>query len=511
MSRFGFVGASYTSQAVNANAQRCVNWYVENDESGDGKSARMLYPTPGLKLFVDLAGQQVRGEWTINGRSFAVCDGKLYEVLANGTGTVLGNVANDGLPVAMVASPQQLAITSGGALYVYYLRTIGAAVAGTFVNVPPATFPGPVSHVDLADSFFLVLVASTEQFFASTGLDATVWPALQTKIISTFPDNAVSFIVDHRQLWILGQKSSEVQYDSGNVPMPFDSVPGGFIEQGCGASFSVVQLDNSIFWIGSRNDQGGGIAWRASGYTPTRVSNHAVETAWASYSTIADARAFSYVDQGHSFWVINFPTANVTWVYDAATSLWHERAYWLAQAGIYQAALPQCHTFNFGKHLVGDRQSGKIYQMAIPSAAVGGGWNFVTDNNNPIRRMRRAPHVSTEQQWIRHNWLQVDLETGVGPGAALLDGAGNPRDPMATLRYSDDGGHSWSQGRDVGCGMAGAFRTRAIWRQLGRSRDRVYELSVSDPVAWRIIDAYLNAMPGFASQERLVKQAGKVA
>lgn len=511
MSRFGFVGPTYQSQSVNSDAQRCVNWYVENNESGDGKSARVLYPTPGLSVFSNNPGAQVRGEWTINGRTFAVIDAQLFEIPANGVAVPLGLVNDDGQPAAMVASPLQLAVASGGFLYVYYLRAIGAVAAGTFYKVPPATFPGPVTHIDLSDTFFLALIASTEQFFASLPLDATVWPALQTKIISTFSDNAVSFIVDHRQLWILGGKSSEVEFDSGNFPMPFDTAPGGFIEQGCGASFSIVQLDNSIFWIGSRNDIGGGIAWRASGYTPSRVSTHAVETAWASYPTIADARAFAYQDQGHSFWVINFPSGNATWIYDAATGLWHERGFWFAQAGIYQTALPQCHTFNFGKHLVGDRQSGKIYQMAIPSPAVGGGWNFVTDNGAPIRRMRRAPHISTEQEWIYHSTLQVDLETGLGPIPHLKDGAGNPRDPMVTLRYSDDGGHAWSNGRDAGCGRAGSFRTRVVWRRLGRSRDRVYELTASDPIPYRIMDAYLEASPGFQAQERLTKEASKVA
>lgn len=510
MSRFGFVGATYQSQSVNADAQRCMDWYVENNESGDGKSARVLYPREGLSVFANIPGAQVRGEWTINGRTFAVIDAKLFEIMANGTSNALGAVSNDGLPVAMIASPQQLAVASGGFLYVYYLRIVGAVPAGTFTAVPPATFPGPVTHIDLSDGFFVALIASTEQFFASLLYDATVWPALQTKIINTFPDNAVSFIVDHRQLWIFGAKSSEVEFDSGNFPMPFDTAPGGFIEQGCGASFSVVQLDNSVFWIGSRNDQGGGIAWRASGYTPTRVSTHAVETAWASYPTIADARAFSYQNQGHSFWVINFPIAQATWVYDAATGLWHERGFWFAQAGIYQAALPQCHTFNFGKHLVGDRQSGKIYEMSIPTKT-GGGWNFVTDNGAPIRRMRRAPHISTEQKRIYHSMLQIDLETGLGPMPSLLDGAGNPRDPMVTLRYSDDGGHTWSNGRDAGCGQAGNYRQRVIFRRLGSSRDRVYELTASDPVPYRIVDAYLEASPGFSAQERLMKQASKVA
>lgn len=510
MSRFGFCGPTYAVASLNADAQRCINWYVENNESGEGKSSRILLPTPGLSIFANIPGAQNRGEYTINGRTFSVVDAQLYEALANGTSNALGAVANDGNLVTMAANPQQLAVASAGKLYVFYLRTVGPNLAGTFVQVPANTFPGPVSQILYLDSFGVAVIASTEQYFVSSALDFTTWPGANTTIISTFPDNVLSAIVDHRELYLLGGKASEVDYDAGTSPVPLATAPGGFIEQGCGAQAATVQLDNSIFWIGSRNDLGNGIAWRSNGYSPQRVSNHAVENAWQSYATIADARAFPIQIGGHSWWWIVFPTGQAGWVYDAATGMWFETGFWFAQAGIYQAPLPQCHTFAFGKHLVGDRQSGKIYQMSLPTVT-GGGWNFVTDNNNAIRRLRRAPHISTEAQWIYHNRLQVDVESGVSPQPPLRDGAGNPRDPMLTLKYSDDGGHTWSSGRDVGFGQPGKFRTRAIWRRLGRSRDRVYELTCSDPVPVRIIDAYLDATPGFTPQERVSKQYSKVA
>lgn len=514
MSRFGFCGPSYTESSINADAQKCMNWYPEQG-GPDSKSAFQLYPTPGLKLFANIPGAENRGQFTINGRTFSVVDSTLYEVFSDGTFNALGTVVNDGNPASMVASPLQLLVASGGFLYVYYLRTVPGpplVPAGTFVLVPPATFPGPVTQVAYADGFFVALIASTEQYFVSQALDATAWPPLSTQVISTFADNVVSMIVDHRQIWLFGAKQSEVDYDAGNIPNPFSTVPGGFLEQGCGAEFATVELDNGIFWIGSRNDQGNGIAWRTNGYTPQRVSNHAVETAWQSYPTIADARAFSYQDQGHSFWHINFPAANATWVYDVATGMWHERGFWFAQAGIFQAALPQNHTFNFLKHLVGDRASGKIYQMAIPSPAVGGGWNFVDDNGALIRRVRRAPIISTENKWIYYSELVIDVETGLGPQPPLLDGAGLPRDPMMTLRYSNDSAHTWSNERDMLCGQAGNYSKRVVARRLGRARQgRVFEVSVTDPIPWRLIDAYLEASPGFRSQERVVKELSKVA
>jgi hypothetical protein len=501
---------------VNADCQSCINFYPEADESGLGKSPFMLYPTPGLSLFARVAnGQQVRGQLTIDQRTFAVVDAELLEILGNGTTVPLGAVANDSSPVSMVASPFQLLVASTGILYVYQFKAQPALgyAAGTFtanIATNQGPFPNPQVQVGYIDGFFIVLITQSEQFFVSNSLDATQWDAAQTKIISTFPDNVVSMVCDHRQIAFLGQKSSEFEYDSGNL-FPFDTVPGGFMEEGCGAQFASVQLDNSIFWLGGRNDQGVGVAWRANGYSPLRISTHAMELAWQSYPTIADARGFSYQDQGHKFWVINFPSGNATWVYDVATQLWHQRSFYNVTAGTQDMALPQNHTFNFGKHLVGDRKSGTIYQMSIPTQANGGGWNFATDNGALIRRVRRAPHISTEQQWLRYATLQVDLETGIGPQPPLRDGAGEPRGPIATLRYSKDGGHTWSQGRDKDCGQAGNYRTRAIWRRLGRARDMVFELSVSDPIPWRIVDSYLMAAPGFAPSERIVKDYAKSA
>jgi hypothetical protein len=524
MSRFGFCsGGTYSLPLVNASCQRCVNWYPQTIETGD-KSAMILLPTPGLSVFAgtyQTIYNRVRGLWTINGRTFAVLDNWIYELFSNGTFSPCGKVQNDGNPAYMVASANQLFVSSGGNAYVYTLQTFTSPSgtpynAGQFVPIPSTTFPGPVTKVGWIDGFFMALVGPTTvvptspaQFWVSNVGDATTWTQNGAKIPSVFPDNAVAVGFDHRELWVLGPKQSEVEYDSGNT-FPFDTIPGGFIEQGCAAPNSVTNLDNGLFWLGGRNDQGWGIAWRSNGYSAVRVSNHAIEQTWSSYSTIADAIGFSFVRNGHSIWQLNFPTANASWRYDVATGLWHEVDFWNLNTGAFGMHRANCHTFNFGMNLVGDRFSGGIYQMSDP-AMVGSSWNFCTDFGNPIRRMRRAPHISIEQQWIRHNWLQVDVETGVGPQPPLLDGAGEPRGPRMTLCYSDDGGHTWKGHEDKSVGQAGDFRHRLIWRRKGRSRDRVYELTGSDPVPYRIVDAYLDADPAYKPQERLVSQAAKVA
>ena len=477
--KFGFVAGTYESQSLDVSADLTMNFYPELIENISGKTKLAMYPTPGLKLFATLGSNpKVRGSIQIDDRYFAVAGTNLYEVDGSGAETIRGTVADDGLPVSFATSTIELLVSSGGALHFLTLAT------NLFTDVPSGTITD-VRMVEYIDGFFLALLKDSQIFRISAPLDASSWPALQVNQVSVFPDNVVSFIADHRELWLFGKTKSVVYYDSGSAAI-FDVIPGAFIETGGAAFFGAVNLDNTILWIGT--DKRGGLkAWRANGYTPQRISNHAIEFAWQGYSTVSDAISYAYQDQGHDFWVIYFPTADKTWVYDVSTNMWHERGF--LELGVQKAHLGRCHTYVFGKHLVGARDSGKVYEMNI---------SFYDDDGSPLRRARRAQHISNEEKWVFYHKLQIDLETGIGPSPPLLDGGGNARDPIINLRWSDDGGHSWSNERSRGAGKIGVRRTRVIWRRMGRSRDRVFEISMSDPVPWRIIAAYLGATRGVA-------------
>jgi hypothetical protein len=497
MGRFAFVGPSYSSQSLNADCQRCLNWYPEAIESGQGKGPMALYPREGLVLFSQLPTGPVRGEYTVNGRTFAVGGGVLYEVLANGTPNALTAVVDDGLPVYFAAGATQLAVCSGGNIYVLTLAT------NVITTVLVGALLGASSQIAFVDGFFLSLIFNSQKIQYSALEDATSWPGSNVFQVSVFPDNVAAIMTDHRELCIFGNTKIVVYYNSGDATNPFVPIPGAFVEQGTIAAASPLRLDNTVMWMGG-DERGAGIFWRAEGYRPTRVSNHAVETAWAGYSTISDLITFPYQNNGHSFAVLYFPTANATWVFDVATQMWHERDNFIGATGKSQAYLARCHTFNFGKHLVGDWNSGNIYSLST---------TVFTDNTLPIRWVRRAPHISAEQQQTYYGSLQVDLEAGLGPQPPLLDVSGNPRGPTLSLRWSNDGAKTWSNYYDVDCGQAGNYLTRAIWRRLGRARDRVYEISTTDPVPWRIIDAYLKALgpSEYGPQSRLVHELGKRA
>lgn len=503
MSRFGLCGGSYQSQSPNADPEFTENWLPEAIESQQGKTAIALYPTPGLSVFVNLPGMVK--VWLIlyvtigaSMRAFAVAEDLqtqyLFEFFANKTQTQRSPLGAAGTqPSITYNNANQIAVASAGRVFVMNILTnLISEVDTTTGNA----IVGSVARIGYSDTYGLVLIKNSQKFQISNLNDLTSWSPLDIAAVSKFQDNVLSMIVDHSEPWFLGAKQSIVYYDSGDPNFPFSPIPGAVIENGTISLSPPVKLDNSIFWVGG-DERGSCIGWRASGYTPTRVTNHAVEMAWQGYAVTSDLLTFSLQYQGHSLWVVMFPTARKTWVFDVATGLWHN---WANFDGM--AHLAQCHEFAFGQHLMGARNSGNIYLWSIQNQ---------TDNGQPIQRVRRSPIISMENEWLFHSKLELDCEVGLGPEPPLLDPEGNPRGPQVFLRYSDDSGHTWSDFMARDLGLAGEFRKRVIWWRLGRSRNRVYEISYSDPVPLRIIDGYVEASPGFGPSERLTKQLGKVA
>ena len=278
---------------------------------------------------------------------------------------------------------------------------------------------------------------------------------------------------------MFGSNSIEVWYDAGNADFPLAPIQGAFNEIGCVAAFSVAKLDNSVWWLG-QDERGQGIVYRSQGYAAKRVSTHAVEWQIQQYSTLTDAVAYTYQQDGHAFYVLNFPTANTTWVYDVATNLWHERAGFVNGDFVRSRANCQC---NFqGNIIVGDYQDGSIYTLDL---------NNYADDDRPQKWLRswRAlpPGTNTLKRTAQHS-LQLNLETGVG----LNSGQGS--DPQVMLRWSDDSGHTWSREHWTTIGKIGEFGKRAIWRRLGMTqklRQRIYEVSGTDPVKISIVGAEL--------------------
>jgi len=290
------------------------------------------------------------------------------------------------------------------------------------------------------------------------------------------PDNLVSLIVDHREVYLLGEVSSEVWVNSGLFPFAFQRIPGTSTQHGIAAKYSIARVGNSFAYV-SRNIRGQAQIMMMNGYIPTRISTHAVEQTLTD-QYIADARAWTYQLEGHEVYVVSFPTLDLTWAYDITTNMWHKWL-WVDSNNVFHRHRGNCHASFQGLNLVGDWEDGNVYQLDA--------LNY-TDNGHEIRRIRRAPHLISDYQRQYFHELQIHFQPGVG----LPDGTA----PQAMLRWSDDGGSTWSNEHWSSIGVQGAYKNRAIWRRLGQSRDRIFEVVVTDPINAVITAANLKADAG---------------
>lgn len=465
------IGHAYVARSVNAADNRMVNLFPEINAE-DGKDPAWLSRCPGLSLLATVGNGPIRGLWTFGNYGYVVSGNTLYKLTTNWTATSIGTVAGTG-PVSMVDNGTQLFIACNPQGYIYNAST------NAFGQITDPDFPGAVT-VGYLDGYFVFIEPNSQKVWVTQLLDGTSIDPLDFASAEGSPDNLVSMIVDHREVWLFGTNSVEVWYDAGLADFPLARIQGAFNEIGCEATYSVAKLDNTIFWLGS-DARGRGVVYRANGYTGQRISNHYIEWTIQQYDTLNDAVGYTYQQEGHAFYVLNFPTANKTWVYDVSTNGWHERAGF--ENGNFVRHRGQCQ-MNFNNQIViGDYQNGKLYAFDTSVYADDGqiqkwlrSWRALTTGQNNLKR-------------TAHHSLQVDCESGVG----LNDGQGS--NPQMMLRWSDNGGHTWSNEHWAGMGPIGTYGTRVIWRRLGMTtklRDRVYEISGTDPVKIAIIGAELD-------------------
>jgi hypothetical protein len=377
------------------------------------------------------------------------------------------------------------------------------------------------NSVGTYDNYFVYNNPNTQQYGASDLL-SPISNSLSFGSKDGSPDDLVALIVDHREIYLLGEASSEVWVDVGTVPFPFQRIPGTSTQHGCAAKFSLSRLGNSFAYV-SRNSRGQGQIMQTEGYKPVRISTHAVEQTLVN-QYIDDAIGWTYQLEGHECYVITFPTLELTWVYDATTQMWHKWLY-LNDLGEYERHRGQCSAVFQGMVLCGDYENGSIYELDPDN---------YTDNGQNIRRLRRAPHLVADFQRQYFDELQIQFQPGVGftglstsgttiPGAVYLgdvysitptqtltiafDGFAilgiadiaddiTTNNPQAMLRWSNDGGSTWSKEYWVSIGSIGRYKNRAIWRRLGMARDRIFEVSITDPVKAVIVSANLKASSG---------------
>jgi len=482
-----FIGASYRSQSPVSDQEELINWYVEAMESTGATSVASLYPTPGVVTFATAVGMGGRAMYWGNtvakkvqsdkGRAFAVFGANFQEIFEDGTSLVLGTLAVDAHPATITGDGALLGhlfITSGGKGYVFDLTT------NVLTEIPElvATQGGWV------DGYFLAFDIVNGQVRFSSLQNVLSWPGSNVIARTIGADPWRSMVITpYAQVQLIGSQTGEAWFNEGTGNTPFAPDRSGSVPFGCGATFSTAVVGDAIMWLGKTPD-GGFQVMRAKGYQPVRVSTHAMEHEGASYPRLDDAIGQCYTEQGHTFYLLTFPTAGVTWCYDESAPegrRWHKRGTWISELGAYKYWRPVFHCFAFNKHLMADRETSAVYHLSN---------RFPKDvDNRVIRRLRRSPTAQVENQLIVYHWFELLLETGIGQD---LSPHGPP--PTVMMRLSKDGGRTWGDERHAAAGSLGFYQTRVYWSRVTQARQLVIEVTVSDPIRnWRVTAAYLRS------------------
>lgn len=446
------VGQSYHLEDWSIDCQRTINLYPQVVESGNAPQVSALIPTPGLIKKYEFETGSIRGMYALTDRLLVVAGGKLYTIDKTGAILTIGDIA--GVNRVTFADNSLHVMIVASSTYKYTIAN------NSLTQITGDEFFG-ASDVTVLDSRFVWTVPKSGKIQWSDLLNTNT-TALNYATAETKSDNLVRTVTNSGQLWLIGEKTTEIWSSTGDANMPFQRMSGAFLPVGCIAKDSVCQFGTSLVWL-TQTDAGRGQIIMTQGYQAQRISNHAIEYEIASYSRIDDAYSFAYQEHGHSFLLMTFPTDKKTWCFDAMTGMWHERSYYNSETNKHEHHRATSYSFFMNMHLVGDRLNGKVYQLTPDSQ---------TDDGAAILRERITP--VTNPHGSRLIFDELELIAQVGQSSDI--------DPQIIVDWSDDRGRTWSLSRQQSLGKTGEYGKRVIFRRLGQSFGRVFRIRMSDPV-----------------------------
>jgi hypothetical protein len=463
---------SYESRALQVSAQRLVNCFVEAQPEGT-KSQVPLFGAPGLTPFAMLPTSPVRGMWNYNGNLWAVAGDSLYRLNAAKGYKKVGSGISGNDPVVICDNGPQVLVINGISGY------IATTATDAFQEIQDPNF-NSANTVTFFDDYFVFNRKGTKQFFLSGLLDGLSYNGLDFASAEADTGLLIGVAKNLQLLYLFGESHTEMWYDAGAVNFPFARYAGAVIPRGCIAPGTIIAQDQALFFLA--NDR---IFYRLQGNEPIRMSTHGVEKAIESYGdNITDAFCFTYTQQGHKMVHLTFPSVPHSWVFDISTRKWHERESWDANKNTLNRWRGNCAAECYNKVLIGDFQTGQIWQLD---------WNAYDEGGNTMQMLAHSSPVHDEKFRLFLDLLELDMQSGVG----LTNGQGSA--PVVMLRWSKDGGETWSALQPPrSIGKRGAYVTRQRWKNLGQAYQWIFELTISDPVQRALISTYIEGKRGMA-------------
>lgn len=456
-------------RTLRAAVERHVNYMLKRAEAPE-KNQFYREQVPGLTLLANLGGA-IRGAWWTGSRLFVVAGAKLYEVASDWSTTERGSLNTGAGRVSMAQGLFSLVLVDGANGYTLRLSD------NSFAQITDPDFLGS-ERVAFLDGRFIFVQPGTQKFYWSAGIDtASDYNALDFASAESAPDNIVGHLIDHRELWLFGEKVTEVWISAPTLDQVYQR-QGASIEVGLAAAHTAQQIDNTIYFLG-KDARGQGIVWAIGGssaYQPIRISTNALEEQLAKLDDLSGAWAWTYQDAGQTFYVLHVPGLESTWVYDASVQQWHERAEFVS--GDLQRWRADTHVFAFGTHVVGD-SSGKLYELDPYE---------YTNAGDVLYRLWVTPHNSVpSRQRVFFSRVRLDVTTGETRSGLA---------PNMEMSYSNDGGYTWSVWLPRSTGRLGEWAKPVKWDRNGMGRDRVWRFRCTEDAKVSIVGLHVDAQEG---------------
>lgn len=282
------------------------------------------------------------------------------------------------------------------------------------------------------------------------------------------PDNTVIGCSNGSRLFMIGDRSFQsFAFNSGSANLPFDAIDNSNYEIGIKSKESFAQYGSSIFWLGSENLGGNAVFMADSNASPQRISTDEIEEMIAGYDKEV-AYAFTMRWMSHPFYVLNFPSDNVTLAYDV------KEGGWVRFGSCSEDITEGCYRYRYSTISSEDKLWLQFEGGLVE--ATNEKWNEHDDT--PIVRKRVGGVISSEHLPFKVNKVQLITNNGEYPRMA-----GKPI--KVSMRYSKDGA-VWNGLSTRSLGGTGHYGYDTVFRLRTKATHLSIEFSCSDNVPFAI-------------------------
>ena len=462
----GFIAGDNEGPSLASNHQRTVNMLVEIDQN-QARTPTQLFGVFGLKKLATLGGLPVKGAIEVDGVGYAAMGQNFGRVNSDFEFEILGNYSGTAR-ITLVSNGLQILVIDGLSGFVWDIA------AATWTQITDPGFVYGATQATYQDGYGIIALPDSQQFGISGLYDFMTWDAIDFASAEGLPDNVSTVISNHRVLHVFGTETLELWVNSGAALFPFERIDGTFYDVGCIAPYSAAVADDSVFWLGG-NAQGAKAVYRMQGQAPQRISTLALEAELATYARLDDAFAVGIDIQRHPIYMISFPTAEKTWIYDAHSGQWTEILEWVGAD--WERYRMNCFARLYGRLTIGDYRDGRLYELSFDED---------TNDGDPIRCLRISPYIHSDGKRLFFSRLELMVQPGVGLPVGGIEGV----EPEWCLRFSDDG-YTWSNEMKQPMGRQGKYLTRVAFNRLGSAFQRLFEVSTTAPVKRVLMGALL--------------------